>query len=86
MEQGQAELVEVPCSLLGFPIMLTAYFDDSGSHAGSDVVVWNGLFGNQYQWKLFDELWAAKLGAPSPGKNSLRRFHMYDCQHGEGEF
>jgi hypothetical protein len=66
--------------------MLTAYFDDSGSHADSDVVLWNGLFGNQHQWRFFGELWAAKLQAPSPGKDPLKRFHMYDCQYGEGEF
>jgi Protein of unknown function (DUF3800) len=70
----------------GAILMLTVYFDDSGTHGTSDVVVVGGLLGNQYQWQFFNELWAAKLGEPSPGKLPLRRFHMYDCVQGENEF
>jgi hypothetical protein len=66
--------------------MLIAYFDDSGTHTNSDVVIWNGLFGNHYQWEYFDKLWAAKLQAPSPGKGPLKRFHMTNCYAGDGEF
>ena len=66
--------------------MLTAYFDDSGTHADSEVVLWYGLFGNHFQWAHFDNLWAAKLREPSPGKAALSRFHMAHCQAGDGEF
>jgi Protein of unknown function (DUF3800) len=66
--------------------MLTAYFDDSGTHRDSEVVLWYGLFGNNFQWDHFDKLWAAKLKQPSPGKPPLRRFHMAECQAADGEF
>jgi hypothetical protein len=66
--------------------MLTAYFDDSGTHPDSEVVLWYGLFGNHFQWAHFDNLWAAKLGEPSLGKPPLSRFHMAHCQAGDGEF
>jgi hypothetical protein len=66
--------------------MLTAYFDDSGTHTSSDLVLWCGLFGNEHQWKLFDELWAKILADPCPGKPPLKRFHMTECQNSLGEF
>ena len=66
--------------------MLTAYFDDSGTHPNSDLVLWYGVFGNNFQWAHFDDLWAAKLKEPSPGKSAISRFHMAQCQAADGEF
>jgi hypothetical protein len=66
--------------------MLTAYFDDSGTHTTSDLVLWCGLFGSEHQWKLFNELWAQILAEPCPGKPPLQRFHMTECQNSLGEF
>ena len=66
--------------------MLTAYFDDSGTHADAEVVLWNGLFGNNFQWDHFNKLWTSKLQNPSPGKVPLKRFHMANCQAADGEF
>lgn len=75
-----------PSSINGRICMLIAYFDDSGTHDSSDVVLWQGAIGNQYQWALLDELWAQKLRDPSPNKNPIRRFHMTDCHNSTGEF
>jgi hypothetical protein len=66
--------------------VFTAYLDDSGTHDQSEAVVWAGVIGNQYQWEYFDELWAAKLKDPCPGKDAITCFHMYDCEYGENEF
>lgn len=66
--------------------MLTAYFDDSGTHDDSNIVIWAGISGNQFQWDAFTQDWYAKLRAPSPGKLPLSRFHMSDCQNARNEF
>jgi hypothetical protein len=39
-----------------------------------------GLFANQFQWDYLSELWRRKLAEPSPGKEAIKRFHMFDCQ------
>lgn len=66
--------------------MLIAYFDDSGSHDQSDVIVFGGLIGNEAIWTPFEAAWKAKLAAPLPGKPRLKRFHMADCMARQGEF
>ena len=70
----------------GILCMLEAYFDDSGTHDDSEIVLWAGLFGNRYQWEFFNQLWAKKLADPSPGKPPIKRFHMVDCYNSTGEF
>jgi hypothetical protein len=66
--------------------MLHAFFDDSGTHSGSDIVLMAGVFGHPNQWDYFSDLWAKKLADPCPGKPPLTRFHMAHCQAGDGEF
>jgi hypothetical protein len=66
--------------------MLRAYFDDSGTHATSGVIVMGGLIGTISQWREFERAWAAKLTNPLPGKPALRMFHLSHCNARDGEF
>jgi hypothetical protein len=45
-----------------------------------------GVFGFPNQWDFLSELWAKQLADPCPGKPALTRFHMAECQAGDGEF
>jgi Protein of unknown function (DUF3800) len=66
--------------------LFRAYFDDSGTHRGSDVVVMGGLVGTDSQWEGFDAAWRAKLLAPLPDKPRLRKFHLSTCMAADREF
>jgi hypothetical protein len=69
--------------------MLTAYFDDSGTHRDSKIVLYGGLIGlDEKHWRTFDFAWKAKLADPLPRANKppLRKFHMTDCMARDGEF
>lgn len=70
----------------GLIMMIQAYFDDSGTHADSDLVFVGGVFGSVDQWELFEAAWEAVLDNPAPHKVSLPRFHMAECEAGEGLF
>jgi hypothetical protein len=67
-------------------LVLACYFDDSGTHVGSKVVVFGGLLGQREHWEYFEPRWREKLDHPLPGKLPLKRFHMWDCQWRKGEF
>lgn len=66
--------------------MLKAYFDDSGTHAGSNVVVMGGLIGSITQWNAFEQEWRDKLAHPLLGKPALRKWSTADCRARVGEF
>jgi hypothetical protein len=66
--------------------VITAYFDDSGTHQGSPVVAVGGLIGSEDQWAEFDERWKKLLAEPLPGKPSLKQFHSTECRGNHGPF
>lgn len=66
--------------------MLEAYFDDSGTHDGSRVVVWGGLVGDAQSFAYLDAEWQRLLACPDPQLKPLKAFHLYDCVHRTREF
>jgi hypothetical protein len=67
--------------------MLTAYFDDTGTHATSKVVAVAGIHGTEGELRGLESEWRKHLARPLCGrKPPLSRFHMYDCQNSVGEF
>jgi hypothetical protein len=67
--------------------MLTAYFDDSGTHSSSNIVLVAGIFGTEWQLKSLDHLWRKHIDSPLSGaKPRLKRFHATDCYNSTNEF
>lgn len=67
--------------------MITAYFDDSGTHESSGIVLVAGIYGTDTQLLQLDAGWGALLSDPMCGyRPPLCRFHMYDCYNSLGEF
>ena len=61
--------------------MLTAFLDDTGTHAGSPVIGVLGMVSNSMHWARIEFSWKSKLKA-----KGLSCFHAVDCEHGNGEF
>lgn len=66
--------------------MLAAYFDDSGTHSSSKMVVWGGVIGTSTEFARLEEAWGRMLSEPLPGKPPLRKFSVGDCAWGRDEF
>lgn len=66
--------------------MLRAYFDDSGTHANSEFVVWGGVAGTEADFEKLDVAWSSKLKEPLPGKPPLKKFSLSNCALSVGEF
>ncbi len=61
--------------------MLSAYFDESGTHDDSKVFVVAGLIAPVEKWERLSESWTKTLR-----REGLEHFHMVDCCHGVGLF
>jgi hypothetical protein len=71
----------------GWLTMLNAYFDDSGTHDQSSIVLLAGVFGTEAEMTSLERMWQKHLDRPLDGlKPPLTRFHMTDCQGSRGEF
>lgn len=67
-------------------LMLQFFFDDSGTHERSPVVVWGGVLGTEQQFAVLEEKWRALLACPLPGKPPLKKFHLTHCRSHRDEF
>ena len=57
--------------------MITAYFDESGTHGSSKVFVVAGLVAPAKKWLDLDRAWTNVLES-----EGIPEFHMVDCAHG----
>ncbi|HUG48057.1 MAG TPA: DUF3800 domain-containing protein [Candidatus Limnocylindria bacterium] len=62
-------------------MILTGYFDDSGTHAGSAVVVVAGFLSTTEQWAAFETEWREALR-----DFGLGHFHMREFSQGVGPY
>lgn len=78
--------VVFPSGQQGLLLMLRACFDDSGTHAASEVVVWGGVIGSVDQFSVLEYLWGHFLTEPADGKPPIKKFSASDCRSGRNEF
>lgn len=71
---------------VGTVAMLECYFDDSGTHEGSQVVAWGGLIGAADSFDAFTLEWNKLLAAPLLGKLPIKNMHLTSLRNGKGEF
>ena len=60
---------------------ITAYFDESGSHADAPVTAMAGYVADERQWRQFNAR-VGKLFA----QFGVRTFHLVDLRHSDGDF
>jgi hypothetical protein len=65
----------------GLVMVFKAYFDDSGTHASSEVVLWAGFVGHARWWDRQERAWQAVLD-----REGLQHFHMAECEAGDGPY
>jgi Protein of unknown function (DUF3800) len=62
-------------------MMLTAYFDESGTHSGSPILAVGGLLAPQDAWVQFAGKWSRALQ-----KCGLAQFHMVEFENRRGAY
>jgi hypothetical protein len=62
----------------GLLLVIECYFDDSGTHDASPVVVWGGVAGHAHYLDKLDKMWRALLQQPCEGKRPIKSFSSYD--------
>ncbi len=62
-------------------MLLTAYFDESGTHSGSPVSVVAGYVATVIQWRAFESRWSKMLD-----KAGVEIFHATDLCNSQNEF
>src|SRR5260370_2142808 len=62
-------------------MILTAYFDESGTHAGAKVSAMAGFVGDNRQWRKYEKR-AGKLFK----RYGVGVFHAIDVRRGHGDF
>jgi hypothetical protein len=62
-------------------MIITAYFDESGTHKGAPLAAMAGYFGDEQQWQEFD----ARLRKLF-GEFGIRTFHLVDLRHSKEDF
>jgi hypothetical protein len=62
-------------------LVLKAFFDDSGTHGPSDVIVMGGLIAPEEAWTALEPKWQAELD-----RLGIEEMHMSHCEKRWGEF
>lgn len=70
----------------GFFMFLRAFFDDSGTHGNSEMVVWGGVFGTVESFQLLEAKWQQFLNQPVEGKGPIKKWSTSKCKGARGEF
>jgi Protein of unknown function (DUF3800) len=82
---GRSEFAQLLAIILphgrGLLCMLQAYYDESGTHAGSPILCVAGFMFTADQCLAFEKEWAAALDA-----SGIKVFHTVDYAHSKGEF